>query len=201
MTWPTHIAGGVVLTSVGLSALGFPVTLPILIIGALGGLAPDLDASDAKIKHFKFSRFKPFWLISEMISTLFGHRGVMHSLLAVVVISIGLWLVSLYIGGALIFYVAFIIGYISHLVADSITKSGIPFLYPWKKRLHLLSKKITLKTGSILEYLILILLIIFFVYWLKANPDFISNIYRLHPADLSISQSHFNTARMVGNAC
>ena len=55
MTWSTHAASGIVLTGFGLGILGYPVTLPLLIIGALGGLAPDLDASDAKIKHLNFS--------------------------------------------------------------------------------------------------------------------------------------------------
>ena len=94
MTWPTHIASSVLFTAASLDAAGIPVSVPVLGIAALGGLAPDLDAHESKMKHLKIKWgrgknrmvIKPFYVASEIISFFFGHRGLMHSLLAVFIL-------------------------------------------------------------------------------------------------------------------
>ena len=52
-------------------------------------------------------------------------------------------------------------GYGSHLAADACTKSGIPFLYPRKKRYHLLPRSLRFTTGSLAEDVLFVLLTLF----------------------------------------
>ncbi len=58
----------------------------------------------------------------------------------------------------------FIVGIISHLIADYFTKRGIPILYPFSKTYFRFL--VTFKTGSLIEYSITGLLIIINVFLL-----------------------------------
>lgn len=123
MTWYTHTTFGLLLTFLGLKILRLPASFAVLSLQVLGALAPDLDGYEAKVKHFKIptsakrrsSYLKPFLPLSEGLHFLFGHRGFMHSLLAVFIVSgIALTLHQLY-GGNILFSAAFVSGYLSHL--------------------------------------------------------------------------------------
>ncbi len=98
----------------------------------LGGLGPDLDEATADI----WRKMRGGSIISRIVSPLLGgHRLISHSLLGVWLIGIGLkWLLAK-ISGVLIVdmdivWWAFMIGYVSHLVSDTITKEGVPWLFP-----------------------------------------------------------------------
>lgn len=95
---------------------------------AIGGLLPDLDHPESTL-----GRRIPF--ISLPLSALFGHRGMTHGLLA----TVGL-LAILFAVTAMPNYTTFralvaplCIGYLSHLLGDSLTPSGIPLLWPHKR--------------------------------------------------------------------
>ncbi len=60
------------------------------------------------------------------------HRTVTHSLLALLLVSLGTW----YTVPLLVPYVA--LGYGSHLVLDFLTVWGIPIFWPWSRRFRLL---------------------------------------------------------------
>ncbi len=104
-----------------------------LLANQLGGIAPDIDQPTA-----------PFWrnlpvagyfgkIISKMLG---GHRFLTHSIIGVFLMG---WLVRLGLGFisplfptlnmGYVFW-AFIIGMISHLVMDSFTREGVPWLLP-----------------------------------------------------------------------
>jgi inner membrane protein len=104
------------------------------IIGAnfLGGLFPDLDEPTAQF----WQRFRAGSIVGRLIAPLLGgHRLISHSL-----VGLGLtgWLLShflTYLGTIILvdmYYVwwAFMIGMVSHLVMDALTKEGIPLLFP-----------------------------------------------------------------------
>jgi len=130
---------------------------PILCIGAaiLGALLPDLDAEDSQIQHelgeigFVLSNWLQAWGIE--------HRGLTHyglTTLAVMTITslLGWWLGYLDVG------LAFGLGYLSHVLADSLTIAGTPLLWPWAKeqRFHLLPPAMRIRTGGAVQPLIFI---------------------------------------------
>lgn len=75
-------------------------------------------------------------------SLLTAHRGITHH----VILAILLILFALFFENKI--FTSFVIGYISHLIADIMTISGIPY---WTNR-HRIALKL-FKTGSIGEYL------------------------------------------------
>ncbi|AKK19668.1 metal-dependent hydrolase [Candidatus Liberibacter africanus] len=110
----------------------------IVIAGALlSCLLPDIDHP----KSFISQRFKTFFFFPSFI---LNHRGFTHSILAVILYG---WLIHYFFPLEKISYQGFqdslIIGYVSHLVADILTPSGIPLLWPyqWRCRLPLLQSK------------------------------------------------------------
>ncbi|XOU94147.1 MAG: metal-dependent hydrolase [Candidatus Kerfeldbacteria bacterium] len=134
----------------------------LVAVGALAALLPDLDASESKIKNLKVGGyiggtkiwFKPFLPIAFVISSIFRHRGVMHSLLILILLSVGL--MSAIPNTYSVITLVIMLGYVSHLVLDALTKSGIEFFWPIKKRLGLLPKALRVKTGGIVDTLLLL---------------------------------------------
>ncbi|ELX8378642.1 metal-dependent hydrolase [Providencia vermicola] len=90
----------------------------------LGALLPDID-------HPSSIPGRLLRILSIPISKLCGHRGFTHSLIAWLLLMIACyqWLPSQWaIPNDLL--QAFLLGYISHLIADILTPSGVPFLWP-----------------------------------------------------------------------
>lgn len=109
-------------------AMGYPITGYGSLIAAIGGLLPDIDHPESVIGR----RVR---VLSLPISAVFGHRGITHSLLATTAIATALWWVS-----HEPFYQPYrwmiaplCVGYLSHLLGDAMTPSGVPLLYPKKK--------------------------------------------------------------------
>jgi membrane-bound metal-dependent hydrolase YbcI (DUF457 family) len=180
MLWRTHVL-------VGLNALwlleaptflGYPPllnyeTLPLALgAAAFGSLLPDLDASQSKIKHLSVKGIKPFFLPALLIHRQLGHRGLSHSLVGLALVAALLFPLCFYWG--LLPWLALLLGYASHLAADASTKSGIPVLYPKKKRYHLLPPGLRFTTGSeaeeVLFPLLALLLLILLLRHLAAQP-------------------------------
>ncbi len=154
MTWPTHAL-------LGINTLWLLAPLPPEVLQAnigvlaaaavLGALMPDLDASESKIKHLKIpnTQIKPFMLPAMIVSRSDQHRGLMHSLAGLGMMAIFAFPLTFYAGWAV--GIAFLLGYASHLVADSATKSGIRLLYPRAQRFYLLPLAWRFTTGSLAE--------------------------------------------------
>ncbi len=162
MTGPTHaiIAASATLAYYEMTnstPVGF---LPWLIIIA-GSLFPDIDEPHSTISKPLgiVGKMLPKWLqtmvhapiqaFSDGISKVFGHRGVTHYLL---------WPALL---GGLGWYQQsqilqwFSWGYLWHLLADWITKLGIPAFGPfYRKNVSFLPKKLRITTGSSAEMFI-----------------------------------------------
>jgi membrane-bound metal-dependent hydrolase YbcI (DUF457 family) len=52
---------------------------------------------------------------------------------------------------------AFLLGYLSHILADSLTITGVPFLWPYRTReFSSLPKALRLRTGGRVEYFLLL---------------------------------------------
>lgn len=137
-----------------------------LALGGLAALLPDLDA-----RRSKLSRYPALRQISFTLFYLLGHRGLLHSALGLIALAAaGWWLLG---SGALStttekVWLAVVLGYGSHLLADSLTVSGVRWLYPRRARLRLLPKKWCVVTGSWQEEWLVIVLIATTVGWLAA---------------------------------
>jgi len=123
----------VVVFALPLQPLHLATILVALLANQIGGIAPDIDQPTAP-----FWRNLPIGRIFGRFATrlLGGHRFITHSLL-------GLFIIGFLLNWLLIFlqpimphvqieYVwwAFIIGMVSHLIMDSFSKEGVPWLLP-----------------------------------------------------------------------
>lgn len=131
------------------SLLALPVALAVV---AFGSLLPDIDHPDSSLANEKVIGIPVFLPLAWLIGKFFGHRGVTHSLLAVAaLVAIGQlsqlpwaalgpdWLRAA--GGALRLVWAelnlgwlIVWGYVAHLAADALTRSGIPLFWPLPAR-------------------------------------------------------------------
>ena len=126
----THTATGVFIGAAAalLSKASLSSTFLLLLGGLFGSLLPDLDHPKSWL-----GRRIPF--ISIPLSALVGHRGVTHSLFAIVATLVGAYAGIAKWGGAsapLLLGVS--IGYASHLLGDWASNSGIPLMWPKKRR-------------------------------------------------------------------
>ena len=117
---------------------------------------PDLDAVESRIKNLEFARIRPFAPLSVLVNRNLGHRGLMHSPIALFPVSLFALLIGLWWGWLPSF--ALVLGYASHLLTDACTVSGIPWLTARSARLHLLPKSWRIVAGSNQEELIFVLL-------------------------------------------
>lgn len=129
----THIAFGAASALLAAEWLNVPAPQTVLMLsgGVLGSMLPDIDHPSSAFGR----RVLP---ISMMLSAVFGHRGITHSLLAVVGMSALAWYSLRHLdwhpGYSVSFVVGITAGYLSHLAGDWMTNSGVPLLWPSKRR-------------------------------------------------------------------
>jgi inner membrane protein len=116
-----------------LRSVTLATAIAAIIANQAGGIAPDIDQPTA-----------PFWrnlpiggIFGKMIGkTLGGHRFLSHSLLGLALFGFLLKLLLNFVHPIMphvdisLVWWAFIIGMVSHLVMDSLTKEGVPWLLP-----------------------------------------------------------------------
>ena len=88
------------------------------------------------------------WPVAFVVSSAVKHRGFTHSLLGTLLIVAGLSF-ALHSGYQTALF--FLYGYLSHLVADFFSNSGIPLLWPSQRRFRFFW---TVQTGGVLERLV-----------------------------------------------
>ncbi len=148
MTAPTHIAFGLltVAGSFSLFSMSIHRNLPAIGCAILGSLLPDVDSPRSSI-----GRVMPFASIP--IERRWGHRSITHSLLCMFALSVVTLPLLAYQTAC---YAAVLLGYMSHLIADCATKSGVPLFYPHPAVcVFPNSAKYRVKTGSIGEGIVL----------------------------------------------
>lgn len=155
------------------------VALKVIYYGfaALGALAPDIDNARSTIG-------KRAGFISKGIQHLAGHRTLFHSLLGLALVGMFIWLAQYalglelyrlglhrtgeYLGAGVgpglnlvsdrgVAFVALMVGYVLHLVADSLTIGGVPWLYPNPVRLGFPpDRSMRFRSGSRMEPVVVI---------------------------------------------
>jgi inner membrane protein len=133
----------------------------------LGSLTPDLDSQENKLYTLIPIGHK---LFSEIGERAFGkHRSISHSLIGITIFGYvshfliykippenGFWLDAL--------WYSYFVSLVSHLVADALTKDGIPLLWPikWKFGFPPL-KGLRMRTGGFVEIFIVRTLILVYL--------------------------------------
>lgn len=175
MTGRTHdLAAVTALGYVVLTAPAQSVTLSTFLLAFLanqiGGIAPDIDEPTAP-----FWRNLPVGGVFGKITgrMLGGHRFITHSLLGVGLLGAGAYLLLNFLKPIMphtniqIVCWAFIIGLLSHLVMDTFTKEGVPWLLPIPFKFGLPPVKAwRITTGKVIESLVIFPgLLVFDIYY------------------------------------
>ena len=119
----------------------YNINLVFILILVLASILPDIDHS----KSFIGRKLRP---LSWLINFIFGHRKLIHSLFFVLILTLIIKMFSNY-------YLAFLIGYVSHLFLDLLTKQGLQIFYPLKFKVRGF-----IKTNGLIEKLFLWFLIV-----------------------------------------
>jgi len=114
---------------------------PMLVGGYIGGLLPDIDHPGSKMG-------RALYPIAWVVNKLFGHRGATHSLIALLLTSVLFLTPSFLMDGlARILYTQFAIGisvgFLSHILLDMSTKSGVPILSPFIRKSYRIARLTT----------------------------------------------------------
>jgi inner membrane protein len=148
----SHVIVGLATWSVAAPMLHVPSLDPICLgLVVAGSLLPDIDHP----KSWVGRRTRP---ISTVIASALGHRGITHSALAVIGLTMLLLHAGYWRGGVS----ALAIGYLSHLAADMLTPQGLRLAWPLS---HTWGLPLC-RTGSAMELVVVIVLVGGVSWWL-----------------------------------
>ncbi|PIN78630.1 metal-dependent hydrolase [Candidatus Woesearchaeota archaeon CG_4_10_14_0_2_um_filter_33_10] len=142
MRFRTHIIFSFLISLLIINSFNIQNKIIFIVILLIASALPDIDSYKSKVGK----KIKP---LSFLINIFLGHRGIFHSLFLLILILLFIMLINYEITAA------FFIGYLSHLVLDSLTPEGVMFLYPFSK------KRIQgfIRTGSLFENILFVLLL------------------------------------------
>jgi inner membrane protein len=139
----------------------------------IGGLTPDIDQPTAELWH----KIPAGTVIGKILYPLLGgHRFISHSVVGVILFGFGAHFLLDVIHSVLlvdmgVVWWSFMIGYVSHLVLDTFTRDGVPWLFPIPMKMGIPPlKHLRIKTGGSIEKSIVFpLLMVFTAYVYYAN--------------------------------
>lgn len=190
MTGRTHDLAA--FTALGFIALTYPLPnitlatgLVAVVANMIGGIAPDIDQPTA-----------PFWRnlpVGRVVGKVFrvvigGHRFLSHSVLGIVLFGFGFHYLlevlrpSFPALDMVIIWWAFMIGFVSHLVMDTFTREGVPWLLPLPVKFGIPPVKMyRVETGEFVErFVIFPLLIAGNIYLYYSHYSLVLDILRHH---------------------
>lgn len=140
-------------------SLGVGLGILAILAVMVGALTPDLDQPTANL----FRRTLGGKFVHKLFTAFSGgHRHLTHSLFGIAGIG---YLLSLGITSllhpsvheqAFVLWYAFMIGYISHPIADTLTDRGVPWLWPlpWNIKIPPGPEELRVTTGSFVEIIL-----------------------------------------------
>jgi membrane-bound metal-dependent hydrolase YbcI (DUF457 family) len=136
----THVAFGILAGLLTLKYASVSNDLLFIALVIIGVFLPDVDHPESKLNNsLKVTKIIPFF---------FSHRGFFHSIFAAAGVFGLLWWLAGFIYGFGLF-----VGYLSHLLSDALTISGVNFLHPIAK----FKIRGPVQTGTFLETLVFFL--------------------------------------------
>jgi len=191
MTGRTHdLAAFTALNIVTLSQSSLPhlslaTALVAFSANLIGGLAPDIDQPTADLWH----KLPAGTLYSRLVTPfLGGHRYISHSLIGIFLFGfLSHWFLEVIKTVLLvdmnIVWLAFMIGYVSHVIMDTFTHEGVPWLFPIPIRFGIPPFEfLRLKTGGLLEKAVVFpALLVFNFYLFFSHYSFYLNfLHKFH---------------------
>jgi len=155
------------------SSMTVATALAAVLANQLGGIAPDIDQPTAPLwRNLPVGRY-----LGKIFGVLIGgHRFLSHSLLGLGLFAVVARLLLDFFQPLMprvdigFVWVAFIIGMISHLLMDSLTKEGIPLLLPIPIKFGFPPVRAwRITTGKAVEMYIVLPVLIVLTVWLAAT--------------------------------
>ena len=159
MTGRTHdlaafTALSYIITTQPIPKMSLATALVALSANFIGGLAPDIDQPTADL----WNRIPAGSIIGRILCPILGgHRFLSHSLLGIgffgIVLHYALQLAHnvLLVDMNMVWW-AFMIGFVSHLLMDTITREGVPWLFPIPFHIGIPPFRfMRIKTGGMIE--------------------------------------------------
>ena len=146
MLFRTHLAFGFLIGLYLIDFFDIKKQGLFLIVLLFFSVFPDIDEKNSRV----FKKLKPI----SYLAVIVGHRNIFHTIYFPIGISIALFVV-----GQKLLGLAVLIGYLSHLFLDLLSKRGIALFYPLTKK----GIKGFIKVGSLFENIIFIALLILIV--------------------------------------
>ena len=130
----------------------------IVIANQIGSAFPDLDQPTAEF----YQELPAGSIFGRLLSPLLGsHRLLSHSFIGLAIFSYLLHLLLTYLSHIILIdmslvWWSFVLGYLSHLIADSLTKVGVPWFFPIPLRIGFPPFKwLRITTGKFMEKIII----------------------------------------------
>jgi inner membrane protein len=142
MLWRTHFLAGAAAGLIMAGSADIKTAAISTVVAGVSALLPDLDDPNSKM-----GRVIP--IVSWAVKKVVGHRGPLHSLVGTGAASL-LAAIFLNLGHAHYLTPMVTVGYLSHLIVDSLNPQGCPWLWP----LNMHFKIPLVSTGSIIEKMI-----------------------------------------------
>lgn len=163
------------------------VSTAILVVVAnqLGGIAPDIDQPTAPLwRNLPAGKYLGK-IIDKMLG---GHRFLTHSLIGVGLLGLLFHMLLVLLTPIMpsvdtgYVWWGFMIGVLSHLVLDTFTKEGVPWLLPIPIKFGLPPiKRLRITTGELLEKVLFVLLCLFNIWYAQAHyAQMVSIIRRIN---------------------
>jgi inner membrane protein len=140
MLFKTHLVFGVFVFFILNYILLVPNKILFFIFVVAGAIIVDIDVKNSRVGRRWFLRPFQFFI---------KHRGMVHSLFFGLLVSVLIASLSEWAG------FAFFAGYMSHMLLDFMTCSGVMFFWPWKKKFGL-----GIKSGSAFEEIFFVLILV-----------------------------------------
>ena len=144
----THLAFSLFIGLILIKILDVQNQILFLILLLFFGVFPDIDEKSSKISRKTKFLLRP-------ISFLFKHRGFFHTIYLPLILFLLFLIINEQILG-----IAILVGYLSHLFLDSLTKSGIKIFKPFFK----LKFYGFFKVGKFFDYFLFLLFCIMDIY-------------------------------------
>lgn len=152
----------------GTSNVNTATIIACLFFNTIGALLPDIDQASNRL----WDLLPVGESIGKALGVFMKHRGISHSFLGIFLVDkFSFWLISNLFNENFVdtkmVYWALMIGFISHIVADSLTEEGVPLLFPLRKNFGMPPiRPWRIKTGGWFENLVVAPMLIFSTLWI-----------------------------------
>jgi len=138
MTGQAHLLGGALMGASYMVNTNLTVGVPFFIGSLVGSVFPDIDSGQSTISN-------KVPLLSFITRLFVGHRGIIHTPLFLIIISIIIQCMQTVLQFSEHILYGFICGYLCHLLQDAMTRQGIKWLYPLTNKNY---RILTLRSGK-----------------------------------------------------